>query len=60
MNYKNLTVNSYNTIEYLWSIAYDIIGEGIDFNDIKVVINNYDYEIIVISTNEIIAKGKVL
>lgn len=54
---NNNILDSYSTINDIWEIAYDLIG---NHENIKIVIDNQGYEIINLETNETVEKGEII
>ncbi len=50
-------LDSYATINEIWAIAYDLIG---DYEYIKIVMDTYGYEVINTITNEVVLYGEII
>lgn len=57
MKVQNNILDSYATINEIWGIAYDLIG---NHENIKIIMDNQGYEIINLETNEIVERGQII
>lgn len=57
MKVQKKVLDSYATMNEIWGIAYELIG---NYENIKIVMNNQGYEIINLENNEIVEKGEII